>query len=230
MMDYTEKAMKEGKQRLKRLLPQCLKDAKKSRLDKNFSVEKSLMAHVIVRYAKPSNLQAVVVYRTEKGWYADLVLKKVGRGNSNVMGTPASHPHMTKAEAEEGARQIMVVAIAGWMDFKEQNRSKPVEDERVFKLHGFDFSVPGKIIDTLSDVWDQQGTTTLGDEEDARGRLVMNLTAMMGEDCFDPEIWNAASKEEKMAIVANMATLLIFGHQFHPQRTPQILIPDVSVH
>jgi hypothetical protein len=229
-MNYSDAIMKDGKKRLKRLLPQAMKTAKKTRLDENYKVEKSHMASVLVRQAKPGNLVGIMVYRTEKGWYADLVLRNVGQGNSNVMGTPVDHPHMDKSSAEKAGLHILITALIGWMDAKEQAKIKPTADERVFKLHGHEFSIPGEIIDTVSEAWELYGTKALGDDDDARARIIMNLTEMMGGDAFDPDIWDAAPRIKQMQILANMATLLVFGHPFHPEKSFPDPIPDTSIH
>jgi len=188
------------------------------------------MGEAMLEYAKPGNLEALVVYRTEKGWYADLVLRKTPIGASNVMGTPISMPHPTREEAERGADQVLVMALMGWLRHKEQRRGAPArEDMRAFKLHGYEFDIPGAVVDAAAVAWLDLDDDVPDLLEDTRHRLTVNLAKIMGGPGFDRDIWDAASRDAQLKCIANMTSLLVLGAPFHPDKTVPSIIDDYMI-
>lgn len=217
-MEYTRSIKREGRKRLKKLLPAAMREAKKRLGDGSFEAQQSLMADVVIRHAEPSNLDGVMVYRTERGWYADLVMREVPLGASNVMGTPADMPRMSREEAEKDGYQVLVAALFGWMRSKEDANSSSHGDVRVFKLHGRDFPIPGNVVDSARAALEGRGDIIEGEADMMRGYLISSLVDIMGGDRFEDDLWKNANDEARMKVVANMTMLLAVGHFFHPDK------------
>lgn len=90
-MKFSDKRISDGRARLKRLLP----DAKKWALaairnpDENTKVEiHSARAQATNEHVRFDNFKALVVHRTSRGWYTDIIMKVTPAGIANVMGTP----------------------------------------------------------------------------------------------------------------------------------------------
>ena len=217
-MEYARSIKREGRKRLKKLLPAAMREAKKRLGDGSFEAQQSLMADVMIRHAEPGNLEGVMVYRTERGWYADLVMREVPLGASNVMGTPADMPRMSREEAEKEGYQVLVAALFGWMRSKEDTKSSSQEDVRVFKLHGRDFPIPGSVVDSARAGLEARGDVSEDDADEIRSHLVASLVDIMGGDRFEDDLWKTADDEARMKVVADMTMLLAVGHFFHPDK------------
>ena len=217
-MEYTRSIKRDGRKRLKKLLPAAMREAKKRLADGSFEAQQSLMADVMIRHAKPDNLDGVMVYRTERGWYADLVMREVPLGASNVMGTPADMPRMSREEAEKEGYQVLVAALFGWMRSEEDTKPSTQGDVRVFKLHGRDFAIPGSVVDSARAGLEARGDVNEDDADEIRAHLVASLVDIMGGDRFDDDLWKTADDEARMKVVADMTMLLSVGHFFHPDK------------
>lgn len=216
MPDYTKRDLREGRDRLKRWSAKLRKQIKIGDGQSGLQPT-SHMGGSVLQLIKTKNLDAIVVYENRHGWYADVVLKGLPTGIPNVMGTPTSEPLATRDEAEKSAVQLLKTILRTAMENDIAHHDIKRVDMRPFQLHNVTFDIPGEVVDKAKQIWDEIGSTgALGTAEDAQDRLKMNLADISGGDHFDEDAWNAASDDQRSNVLANMATLLVFGIAKHP--------------
>jgi len=171
-MRYTDKQMKDGRARLKRLLPEARAYARKAIRDPNIQMKvNTTRAMATQRFIVVDNFRALVVYRTSRGWYADLLLKNVPPGVSDVMGTPLSMPHTTREEADEAA--VLILNSMCLQSIMNEGVVGDVSkgDVRPFALFNFTRNLPGEAVDLCIPVMAITGQTVLEARSYALARM-----------------------------------------------------------
>jgi hypothetical protein len=217
-MDRNSQLFKEGRRRLKEMLARARAEAKKteggSALQANSVLGQSVMSHI-----RESNLGALVVYEDGPGkWYGDLVLKGLPPGVPDILGTPTSTPRSSQKEALRDAYYILVGILRAIHERETTPREKPQEDQRVFRLYDFEFTLPGEAVDTvfgLSIVSDLAEDYSGDDALDFVRRKVEAITK--GEELTD-ELLDTATEDQKAHLMAAMATALAHGEFSYPRR------------
>jgi hypothetical protein len=188
-MRYTDKQMNDGRARLKRLLPDAEAYARNNLrnpdIQMQFTSDRGIATHNHIRV---DNFRSLVVYRTSRGWYADLLLKKVPAGVSDVLGTPMTMPHETKEEAENAAEGILqAMCLQSFMN-KGAISDVPKRDERPFTLFKLVIPLPGEVVDLCVPAIAMSGQTVPDAQAYAMGRL--------SETCGRFEIDETTTKED----------------------------------
>lgn len=188
-MQYSDKQMKDGRSRLKRLLPEARAYARVAIRNPDIQMRVNTVKGMATqRYIQVENFRALVIYRTPRGWYADLLLKNVPPGVSDVMGTPMSMPHTNRDEAEEAAIQILQSMCLQSIMNEGLVSDTSKGDVRPFKLFNISIPLPGETVDICVTVIAITGQTILEARNYALGR--------MNETCARIGIGEATSLED----------------------------------
>ena len=231
MTNYSNTELRHGKRLLKELLPLAKAESRKMQTDnpENFNglQPTSPLGQTIMQIIREKNLDALVVYeRGADRWYADIVLKGLPVGYSNVMGTPIATPEVSEAAAGKSARSLLVSLCSAIRDNEIGNRDKPLEDLRIFALYGRHFQFPGKMVDQINDLKSVMSEYDYGDVALMHVRLSDNLMAIMEGPGFDEEKWLAASNDARQKVAANMITLLTHDEFRFPPRPEAGFTPE----
>jgi hypothetical protein len=125
-----DEIMRQGRRRLKNLLPAARAAARRG--DGGPLQARSGLAHAAWPHFRESNLDALVVYPAELGgWHADLRFKNVPPGIPRAIGTPVSAPLGSREAAEETAFRMLAGVLANMTPAVQ--RARPV-----FLLCGFE--------------------------------------------------------------------------------------------
>ncbi|MFG6572146.1 hypothetical protein ACGYLO_11130 [Sulfitobacter sp. 1A13353] len=171
-MQYSDKQMKDGRARLKRLLPEARAYARKAMRNPDIQMQiNTAKGMATQRFIRADNFRALVVYRTPRGWYADLLLKQVPPGVSDVMGTPMSMPHETREEAEEAAVHILQSMCLQSIMNEGLVSDGSKADVRPFKLFNISMPLPGEAVDLCVPVMAITGQTVMEARTYALSRL-----------------------------------------------------------
>lgn len=227
-MNFTRRELREGRDRLKSWMPRLR--AKIDLSDTSESMEPiTMIAKAITDRLTEKNFDAVIIRESRGGWRASVLLKGLPAGIGTVLGTPKEEPLASRMEAEK----VAVVILRGLLRIALKNaralHDRPKDDVRPFALHRVTFLIPGKIVDKVARFLDDCGGGYVGIADDHRDELSRNLVRIFGSDCFDGEIWEAASEEDKRKVLANMTTLLIHGesrYPLRPEQAPLVETPD----
>jgi hypothetical protein len=216
-LDITDKEMREGRARLREMLPDLRKGV--SLTDPNGMMRPlTAQGQSVLGRVRFENLDALVIRRSVGGWHADVILTGMPVGVSNVMGTPEAAPLPSREEALRAGtgilRQLCRLAVENELAYREV----PAKDTRPFQIHGHVFDMPGRLIDDITAVWGAHGRELVPDAEAARGQLTAALDRHMGGDRFDPGLFSALAEEDRGLILISMATLMVFGDFRHPER------------
>jgi len=171
-MQYSDKQMKDGRARLKRLLPEARAYARVAMRNPDIQMQVNTAKGMATqRFIRTDNFRALVVYRTPRGWYADLLLKNVPSGVSDVLGTPLSMPHQTREEAEEAAVHILQsMCLQSIMnDGLTSDVSKG--DLRPFSLFNMTMPLVGEAVDVCVYAMVITGQTVMEARSYALGRM-----------------------------------------------------------
>ena len=216
-LDLTDQQIAEGRRLLNALLPRLRKEVSlaspESVMQPTSIIGQSLMGRIGY-----DNLDALIIRRSSGGWHADVILKGMPVGVSNVMGTPEAHPLPSREAALEAGTGILRQLCRLATENALAGREKPLEDTRPFELHGHTFQIPGPVVEQVGLIWAAMGQGLVPDAETARNQLSENLVRTMGSDSFDPERYETLPEDEKSSIGIAMATLLQFGEFRHPDR------------
>jgi hypothetical protein len=216
-LDFSDLQIAEGRALLKRLLPDLKREISLSRTG-DVIQPVSLIGQSMMGRIRERNLDALVIRRSAGGWHADLILTGMPAGVSNVMGTPEADPLPDRDTALAAGTQILRQLCRLSMENEIAGRDMPERNVRPFDLHGFVFDIPGEMVDRIGEVWTAVGQAIIPDAEAARAQLTANLTRLMGEDRFDPDLYAALPEEERGRLAVNMATLMLFREVRHPDR------------
>jgi len=216
-LDLTDQQIAEGRRLLNALLPRLRKEVSlaspESVMQPTSIIGQSLMGRIGY-----DNLDALIIRRSSGGWHADVILKGMPVGVSNVMGTPEAHPLPSREAALEAGTGILRQLCRLATENALAGREKPLEDTRPFELHGHTFQIPGPVVEQVGLIWASMGQGLVPDADTARNLLSENLVRTMGSDSFDPERYETLPEDEKSSIGIAMATLLQFGEFRHPDR------------
>jgi len=186
----------------------------------------TMLGHALFSRIKAENLDALIVHRGVKGWYADVLLKDMPAGLPTVFGTPSNMPHPTRALAEEDGKAMLMITFRAIYEQENIARDKAPEDLRLFELHGVTYSLPGHVIDGIKSVFDAMDESYTGTPDSVSARLLERVAPFVDDNGkMDIEAMEDQPDEEKMKMLASMATLLCMGIFRLPQKTPDP-IPD----
>lgn len=224
-MRFTRRELREGRERLAQWLPRVraqidLSDTRES------MVPTTLIAQSITARLTEKNFDAIVIRRSRGGWHADILLRGMPTGLSDVLGTPEAQPLASREAAETAAMLLFRGLLRVAMENARARRDTPEVDMRPFEIHGMTIGVPGVIVDKMRSMGEALGPALMGDAELTRGRLAANLVSMFGSDRFDPDIWEGATDEARRRILANIVVLLALGENRHPARFSQDPLPE----
>lgn len=213
----TDQEIAEGRRLLKELLPELRKSISLSNPDGALQSQ-SHMGQSLMGKIREENFDALVIRRSVGGWHADILLADMPVGMPNMMGTPESDP-LPDREAALSAGKVMLRQLCRLaMENAVASRDMPDKNTRPFDLHGYIFEIPGEMVEKIGESLAVFGQALFPDVETARSQLRANLLRLMGEDKFDPDIFDELPQEEKMRIGINMATLLLFRDFRYPAR------------
>lgn len=216
-LNLTDRQINEGRQLLRRLLPDLRREISLARPD-GIMQPTSLLGQSLMGRIRFDNLDAIVVRRSAGGWHADVILTGMPVGVSNVMGTPEAMPLPDRDAALAAGTGILRQLARLALENEIAVRDMPEADTRPFRLHGHTFQLPGPVVDQIAQVWSAIGRNLVPDRETAREQLTETLVDLMGADQFDPDSYASLSDEDKSRIGIGMATLLVFGEFNHPDR------------
>jgi hypothetical protein len=173
--------MREGKQRLRKLLP-VAKDRLKN-ADNIIGVEVvTALAKAQAQHCREDNLGAVTIYPAPLGgWHADVILRWTPPGVPNSMGSPVGNPYPTRERAEQAALDLLTTVLA--IGREARGPTTPV-----FLLFGGPFKlVPDLLCHPMAHGW--------GSKEDAVIGLMATMERLFG--CAEPtqEQFNAMSRD-----------------------------------
>lgn len=188
---------RKAKRHLEKLLKEVA-DTPKS-LDMDFKAE-SALGKSSAYYMKLENVEGVHVYNEgPERWYADIVLKNVPDGISQVMGIPVKSPVATQQEAWNFAKMLLLM-----LRDTDNKYEKPTNI--VFELDHIGISIPMDIFNTISKLKEKMPGFEPGYIEDllyrARERFGGKLTH---------EALNKSSSEDKSFLMMACTFALIAG-------------------
>jgi len=96
--------VRQGRRLLRDLLPACRAEAQRG----GGLATGSPLGEALAGRLTEADVEAVLVYRTARGWYGDVAFK----GGLSI-GTPVDEPLATRAEAEAAARSTLVAFLGG---------------------------------------------------------------------------------------------------------------------
>lgn len=171
-MKYSDKQKADGRKRLKAMMPEAIAWAETAMREPEMEMKVlSGRGQAMTDYVRLDNLKALILYRTARGWYADLVLKQTPVGVTDVMGTPTDMPLPSREEAEEQGKMILRAAcLQAKMNgpaMPDNTRNAP----RYFSLYGTELKLDGEYLDMLSAVPAMLGQTPAEAREYALERM-----------------------------------------------------------
>lgn len=222
-MAFSEKQIREGRARLAEALKGAREEARASMQDHDTSLQTgTTLGHTLFSRLKEENLDALIVHRGVKGWYADILLKDMPAGLPVVFGTPSKMPHSNRALAEADGKMMLVTAFRAILERETISRDTHVEDIRPFELYGVTYRIPGELVDQLQPMVDSLPEDFVGTRESVTERLLSLVSRHIDdENNLDPGAVNSLPEQDRMAMLANMATLLCMGVFRLPDRTPE---------
>ena len=224
-LNLTDRQIAEGRLLLGKLLPQLRQEVSLASPD-GVLQPTSLIGQSLMGRIGYDNLDALVIRKSSGGWHADVILKGLPVGVSNVMGTPEARPLPDREAAVAAGTGILRQLCRLAAENALAGRDMVQQDTRPFELHGYTFQIPGEIVEHVGQIWAMAGRDLVPDAETARNLLTENLVRTMGTDSFDPERYGALANDEKTSIGITMATLLQFGEFRHPDRPVAAPVSD----
>lgn len=221
-MAFSEKQIREGRARLAEARQGARDEAQASLRDPETSVQTgTTLGHTLFSRIKEENLDALIVHRGVKGWYADVLLKDMPAGLPVVFGTPSKMPHPSRALAEADGKMMLVTAFRAILEREKIVRDKAPEDIRPFELYGVTYRIPGEVVDNIQPMVDTMPEEFVGTPESVTHRLLSRVAPFVNDEGeMDLKGVDSLSDQEKMAMLANMATLLCMGIFRVPGTTP----------
>lgn len=204
---FTEQDMRQGRRRLRHLLPQAR--ALVRSLDEGFRFV-SAIAKAQAPFVTERNLEALVIYPAElAGWHVDLLLSKVPSGIANVIGSPNFKPCATRDEAEAVAINFLAAVL-------KASDSPAPESPRSFVLFDTAFSFPdavfGEALRLMPSDYTRPGTRTL-----ALDRIKAAVARLFPQG-FTGEGFDNLPPDEKALLMTLMLTATLRGVYRYPPR------------
>lgn len=230
-MGFSEKQMREGRARLAAMQEEAREEARKTLRDPAFEVKNAtVLGQSVFSRLKEENLDSLILHRGVKGWYADVVLKDMPAGIASVFGTPSKHPLPTRAAAEADAKVMLVTVFRAILEREQTSRDAAPKDIRPFELYGVTYSLPGEVVERIKPLVDMMPEDFTGTPESVSARLISRVQPFVDEKGnLDIKGVDGLPQEEKMAMLANMATLLCMGIFRLPGVTPDPIPEDEDI-
>lgn len=161
------------------------------------------------------NLDALVIYsRGPLAWYADLIMKDLPAGISNVIGTPVHRPCSCRQEAEEAGDAMLegILSVA----IRNGSRPRTAPDTIPFSLFGIEVLVPAEMVaDSLALRSNPPPGLDLN-RKDYEGIMGMLCRDIFGENEPDVAFLDAAPDHLKVIFNRVVCGLLSFGSCKYP--------------
>lgn len=203
-----------GRRRLKNLLPWARAEVAKRGYE---TAEKSPLFLAVAPYLTEDNFDALVIYEAPRGgWHADLLLKKVPPGITNVVGTPVQSPCRTKDEAENFAKNILMMAC-----YQSEHGDKTAHMP-AFLLYGWEFPLPlmPELAAALTE--DAHVTSRLGYGTDFQAAVrVEKAIDELFPNGFDGDLFNQADDKKKAKLIAVLHRAALSGLFRYPRLTDE---------
>lgn len=225
MPDQSDEVMRQGRRRLKALLPALrAQAAREAKLGGPVLEPTTGIGQGMMQFLPSARLDALNIYPGEKGgWIADVVLKGVPQGYGNTFGTPVALPHPTREAAEAEGRRLVINVL------KEQARlaaSPPPAVDPAFVLHGVQVTLPRRFFDTLRDAARGEEVRGYGSQAAARARIDEVVAELMPGG-VSAEAIGGLEGEPATLLMAVLAMASMDGVKRHPpgdmapgERTP----------
>jgi hypothetical protein len=195
--------MREGKQRLRKLLP----IAKQRLEDERIGVQTvSALAKAQAAHLREDNLEALTVYPAPLGgWHADVILRHTPPGVPNAFGSPVGNPYQTREQAERAALDLLTFTLM--IASQEAAPTTPV-----FLLYGGEFALAPEIL------WHPLAHG-FGSKEAAVAKLDDVMQGLFG-DAREPttEAFKELSREQMLAMSYTIHRAALDGVFAYPIR------------
>ncbi|MCE6958734.1 hypothetical protein LAZ40_06695 [Cereibacter sphaeroides] len=214
MASYTDQEIRRGRRLLKEILPRIRATARAEIRNPNpadiFSVT-SRRAQGIMDLVEERNLHALIVYRRNDGWRADLTMEGLPVGVPCILGTIDAEPLADEASARRAGEFILSGIVKAIEERKVAARDMPPSQDRFFRLHGIDFRIPAQVLEPVAALMGQLAYDPVEDRPQRVERLESVIAEMTGGAEFTGDLWDAAERQLQMRSLAAMAMLLIGG-------------------
>lgn len=214
-MRFDEKMMNEGRRVLVSLLPELREEILSEGEDLGLQVQSGPGRSVLSRI-REEHFDAYIVYRSARGWHADVLFKNLPAGVPNLLGTPDDDPLPSRELADQQGRLILKMLLK--TAIANAAVVAPEEDFRAFDIHGATMQVPGSAVDQVRPFIESFPANVVGDVDSHRNRLSRLLTEAFGEDSFDLEKWESLHITTKHRIFTAIVILMAMGEFRHPRR------------
>ena len=210
----TDEELRQGRRRLRALLPVARVLARS--MDHGMDVRSSILRPQLP-YLVESHMEALVIVPAPLGgWHVDLLLKRVPRGVSNVLGTSSAQPEATQHAANERALRFLAAVLA------TGQQPAPAPDP-AFVLHEVAIPLPRELYDKAEQAGLLAGGLTgYGSREMAQQRVADTVEATFPRG-FTVAALDALSRPELAQLMAVLliATLNgVFRYPFPTDGTP----------
>jgi len=201
-----------GRRLLEKLLPRAEKwlDEQEATRPEQFPFfDNSPLVKAAAPYLTLKNAEAIFISEGQLGgWIADIAFKSVPLGVVDMIGTPVSSPHKTRAEAEQAAIIILAALIA-----KERNGTGDEAAPPVMLYHGHEVALNQKLLERL------QGTSPrIGGDEAVR--MLCELEERLFVDGFDEQLIETLPREENQVLGIALHLAALAGVLRYPENQP----------
>lgn len=213
---FTDEEIRQGRRRMKRLLPKARAEARKLLFEDGLRPG-NLLSQNLLDAIEERHLDALVIRRRRSSdWYADILFRKLPAGLPTVIGTPEAVPLASEAEAKSHGAAMLSAIMKSIEERRIGSRDVTCAPSRFFDLHGFEFPFPVPLIEALAAAIATQEDAVPGAIEETMARLDARLEGMMGGEGFDEALWEEGDDGERTRVLADMALLLAMGVFRHP--------------
>jgi hypothetical protein len=198
---------RKGRHRLRQLLPWARAEARKG----HRTELQSMLAMGQAKYMVETNFDALIIYPAPLGgWHADLTLN-VPPGVPNSIGSPVAEPLLTRADAMEKAKQLLVVGLQIAADQALMSDGKPV-----FLLYDYAFKLSLEVTEQALKRFPDG--CPYGSPEWAAARIEQVLQVLCGDREFTGDDFEKWDKELQLKLMAVLHGAALSGLYAYPQR------------
>lgn len=221
-MHFKPGELRDGRKRLAKLLPGLRKSISLSDTSEHMQA-KSVFGQAITDRIKEDSFEALVIRQTDRGWFADLILKGMPTGISNVMGTPEAHPLPSREDAEQAGNAMLRGLMRLAMENEIASRDKPIQDVRHFEVHNVILAFPGEMIDELRRYVEAMEPINV---EDVVAQLQGTIIKHVGADRLDDDTWQKLTDPAHRDIFKSVVVLLAMDQFRYPLAPSLTSDPD----
>jgi hypothetical protein len=222
MTNYTHEELRRGKRLCREVLPRLKAQARKDLSDPNRAYFKpeTGTAQGMLEEIRMDNIDALVVYcRNGNEWHADVVLKNMGIGRPNVLGTQSSLPKESEQEAKRAGLMILKGVVSAAVENEMASRDVKKKPVRHFILFNLELEIDFEVVKGLNDAllgfretMPELAPTT----NDVVDQLETRLVEYFGETGFSRSAWDALDEDSRMRMMANILQLVVAGVPRYP--------------